>query len=177
LQPARLQSWSRPREGRPGRRSMLTSPATTAVRPWRMTTGPSPPRTARACFMVATGTFCSSLISRTEGSGSPAVSIQERIAFPAASATCCQAGHGGVRLGLASRRGLLEQLAELDLRRPFGLAGLPQPDLPARQRVGPGIDLHAPGSARESLYVSGSFAGHDIPVRRTTDIGPRDQDQ
>ena len=34
-------------------------------------------------------------------------------------------GHGGVRLGLASRRGLLKQLAELDLRRPFGLTGLP----------------------------------------------------
>jgi hypothetical protein len=32
-----------------------------------------------------------------------------------------QLRHGGVRLGLASRRGLLEQLAELDLRGPFGL--------------------------------------------------------
>jgi hypothetical protein len=37
---------------------------------------------------------------------------------------CHELGHGRVRLGLASRRGLLEQLAELDLRRPFGLAGL-----------------------------------------------------
>ena len=38
-------------------------------------------------------------------------------------------GHGGVRLRLASRPGLLEQFAELYLRRPFCLACLPQPDL------------------------------------------------
>jgi hypothetical protein len=52
------------------------------------------------------------------------------------------------RVGLASRRSLLEQLAELDLRRPLGLAGLAEPDLPARQRIGPGVHLHAPGPAR-----------------------------
>jgi hypothetical protein len=34
-------------------------------------------------------------------------------------------------LGLASGLRLLEQLAELDLRRPFGLAGLAQADLAA----------------------------------------------
>ena len=50
-------------------------------------------------------------------------------------------GHGRVRLGLAPRRGLLEQLAELDLRRPFGLTCLPQPDLATRQRIGPSVDL------------------------------------
>jgi hypothetical protein len=33
-----------------------------------------------------------------------------------------------------SRRGLLEQFAELDLRRRLGLACLPQPDLAAGQR-------------------------------------------
>src|SRR6185437_4451040 len=54
-----------------------------------------------------------------------------------------QLRHGGVRLGLTPRSGLLEQLAELDLRSPFGLAGLPQPDLTARQRVGPGVDTYA----------------------------------
>ena len=45
-------------------------------------------------------------------------------------------GHGRVCLGLASRCGLLEQLAELDQCRPFGLTRLPQPDLAARQRIG-----------------------------------------
>jgi hypothetical protein len=37
-------------------------------------------------------------------------------------------GYGSVRVGLASRGSLLEQLAELDLCRSFGLACLPQPD-------------------------------------------------
>ena len=37
-------------------------------------------------------------------------------------------GYGNVRVGLASRGSLLEQLAELDLCRSFGLACLPQPD-------------------------------------------------
>jgi ATP/maltotriose-dependent transcriptional regulator MalT len=73
-----------------------------------------------------------------------------------------QLGHGDIRVGLASRRGLLEQLAELDLRDPFGLACLPQPDLTARQRVGPGVHLHAPGSAGESLFVSGRSSDHDL---------------
>ncbi len=50
-------------------------------------------------------------------------------------------GHGGIRLGLASRRGLLEQFAERYLRRPFCLACLPQPDLSARQRVSSGVNL------------------------------------
>ena len=64
--------------------------------------------------------------------------------------------------GLASRCGLLEQLAELDLRGPFGLACLAEPDLAARQRVGTGVHLHTPGSAGESLYVSGWSSSHDI---------------
>ena len=46
---------------------------------------------------------------------------------------------------------------------------LPQPDLAARQRVGPGVDLHAPGSAGESLYVAGRSAGHDATLRWITD--------
>src|ERR1700722_7930487 len=79
-------------------------------------------------------------------------------------------GHGRVRLGLASRRGLLEQLAELDLRRPFGLTCLPQPDLAARQRIGPSVDLHPPGAARQLLYVSGRPLTHDITVTRITGI-------
>jgi hypothetical protein len=33
--------------------------------------------------------------------------------------------------------GMLEQLAQLDLRRPLGLEGLAKPDLTARQRIGP----------------------------------------
>jgi len=57
------------------------------------------------------------------------------------------------------------QLAELDLRRPFGLACPAQPDLTARQRIDPGVHLHAPGSAGESLYVSGRSSSHDIDGR------------
>ena len=75
--PARPQSWSRSRGARPDRRSATASPATIAVRPWRTTTSPSSARTARACCRVATGTSCRALISRTEGSGSPAASIPE----------------------------------------------------------------------------------------------------
>jgi hypothetical protein len=71
-----------------------------------------------------------------------------------------QLGHGDGRVGLASRCGLLDQLAELDLRGPFGLACLAEPDLAARQRIGPGVYLHAPGSAGESLYVSGWSSSH-----------------
>lgn len=66
-------------------------------------------------------------------------------------------GHGRVRLGLASSLCLLEQPAELNLCRPFGLAGFPQPDLAARQRIGPSVDLHPPGAARQLLYVSGDL--------------------
>ena len=72
-----------------------------------------------------------------------------------------QLGHGDGRVGLASRYGLRQQLAELDLRGPLGLACLAEPDLPARQRVGPGVHLHAPGSAGELLYVSGRYSRHD----------------
>jgi len=50
---------------------------------------------------------------------------------------------------------------------------LAEPDLPARQRVGPGVHLHAPGSARELLYVSGWSSSHDVTVHRIADIGPR----
>src|SRR6266851_1681300 len=49
----------------------------------------------------------------------------------------------------------------------------PQPDFAARQRVAPGVDLHAPGAAGKSLYVPGRNSGHDTTVIRTTDIGPR----
>ena len=64
---------------------------------------------------------------------------------------------------------LLEQPAELDLRRLFGLAGLPQPGLAARQRVGPAVDLYLPGAGRQLLYVPGRPLTHDITVTRTTD--------
>lgn len=121
--PARLQSWSRLRAARAARRSTTTSPATTAVRPCRRTTSPSSARAARACCSVATRTSCRVLISWTEGSDSPAASIPE----------------------LASRRGLLEQLAELDQRRPFGLTGFP-----AAGSRGPSADrsLRRPSPAR-----------------------------
>jgi hypothetical protein len=72
-----------------------------------------------------------------------------------------QLRHGDARVGLASRCGLLKQLAELDLRRPSGLTCLPQPDLPAGERVGPGVDLGTPGSARQLLYVSPRCTSHD----------------
>ena len=58
-----------------------------------------------------------------------------------------QLRHGGVRLRLTISRGLLEQPAELDLRGPFRLAGPPQADLPARQRVSPGVDADAERAA------------------------------
>src|SRR5271165_11259 len=73
-----------------------------------------------------------------------------------------QLGHGDGRVGLASRYGLLQQLAELDLGRPFGLTCPAQPDLSARQRVDPGVYLHTPGTPGESLYVSGRSSSHDI---------------
>ena len=60
--------------------------------------------------------------------------------------------------GLASRRSLLEQLAELDLRRPFGLTGLPQADLPTRQRISPGVDTYAEQAAGELLNVTACVA-------------------
>jgi hypothetical protein len=63
--------------------------------------------------------------------------------------------HGRIRLRLASRRGLLKQLAEFDMRRPFGLTCFAQPNLAACQRIGPSVDLHPPGAARQLLYVSG----------------------
>jgi hypothetical protein len=79
---------------------------------------------------------------------------------------------GGVRLGLAARLGLLEQFAELDLRRPFGLADAPQPDLSARQRVSPGLHLDTPGPTRQLLHVSGRGLRREMTVDQ-----PRDQDQ
>src|SRR5262249_15812756 len=65
-----------------------------------------------------------------------------------------QLRHGGVRLGLASRRGLLEQLSELDLRGPFGLTGLPQANLPARQRISPGVDTYTERTPGELLSLT-----------------------
>src|SRR5690348_1928518 len=44
-----------------------------------------------------------------------------------------------------------------------------QPDLAARQRIGPSVDLHPPRPARQLLYVSGRPLTHDITVTRTTD--------
>jgi len=75
-----------------------------------------------------------------------------------------QLRHSGVRLGLAPRRGLLEQLAELDVRGPFGLAGLPQADLPARQRISPGVDTYPERTAGELLDVPASGLGHDSTI-------------
>ncbi len=59
-----------------------------------------------------------------------------------------QLGDGRTGLGLAPGRDLLEQLAELDLRGNLGLAGLPEPDLAACQRVLAGRIPDAPGPAR-----------------------------
>src|SRR6516162_9310687 len=84
-----------------------------------------------------------------------------------------QLRHGSVRLGLAARCGLLEQLAELDLRGPFGLAGLPQPDLTARQRVGAGVDAYAERPAGQLLNVAISGPGHDGTITWLYDIVPR----
>jgi hypothetical protein len=48
------------------------------------------------------------------------------------------------RSAAAASVGLLEQLAELDLRSPLSLDRAAQPDLPTRQGIAPGIHLHAP---------------------------------
>ena len=71
---------------------------------------------------------------------------------------------GGVRLGLAPRRGLLEQPAELDLRGPFGLTGFPQADLPTRQRISPGVDTNAERTAGELLNVTACGLSHDSTI-------------
>jgi hypothetical protein len=42
-----------------------------------------------------------------------------------------------------------------DRRIDLGLAGLPEPELAARQRVLPGVHLDAPGPTRQLLYVTG----------------------
>jgi hypothetical protein len=143
---------------------------------------------------VATRTSCRALISRTEGSESPAASIpdlahlqvaERRLDNPSdvslirlprrqvpvgyLGVLVHELGHGRVCLRLASRGRLLEQLAELDQRRPFGLAGLPQADLAARQRIGPSVDLHPSRTAGELLYVTGQLLTHDITITRTTD--------
>src|ERR1035438_7406109 len=64
---------------------------------------------------------------------------------------------------------MLKQLAQFDLRGPLGPAGLAEPDLPARQRAGSGVHLHAPGSAGELLYVSARCNSHDVTAHRITD--------
>jgi hypothetical protein len=79
----------------------------------------------------------------------------------------------GVCLWLPAGRGLLEQLAERDLRGPLGLAGSPQPDLPARQRVGPGLDAYAERAAGQWLYVTASGPGHDGAITRSGVLVPR----
>ena len=56
-----------------------------------------------------------------------------------------QLGHVDGRVGLPPGPGHGEQLAELDLRGPLGLAGLAEPDLPAGERVGSGAHRGAPG--------------------------------
>ena len=48
-----------------------------------------------------------------------------------------------------------EQLAELDLRLYFGLAGLPELELEQASGALPGIHLGTPRPARQSLYVTG----------------------
>jgi hypothetical protein len=82
-------------------------------------------------------------------------------------------GHGGVRLGLASCRGLLKQLAELDLRGPFGFTGLPQPDLATRQRIGPGVDTHPERAAGELLNVTACGLSHDSTITRRRTFVPQ----
>ena len=84
-----------------------------------------------------------------------------------------QLGDGDVRVGLPSCPREREQLAELDLRLDLGLAGLPEPDLAAGQRVLPGVYLGTPRPARQLLYVTGRTTRHGGRVHRRTDIGPR----
>jgi hypothetical protein len=52
-------------------------------------------------------------------------------------------GNGRARLRLADRLGLLEQSAELDLRRPFGLAG-------GRSRISRPVSGSVPQGVRDS---------------------------
>ena len=77
-----------------------------------------------------------------------------------------QLRHDGVSLGLAASRSLLEQLAKLDLRGPFGLTGLPQADLATRQRISPGVDTYAERAAGELLNVTACGLSHDSTITR-----------
>ena len=84
-----------------------------------------------------------------------------------------QLSHGSAGLGLPAGLRLLEELPELDLRANLGLAGLPEPDLTAGQRVLPGLHLDAEGPAGQLLYVTRWRDGHGTTVQRRTTFGPR----
>ena len=57
-----------------------------------------------------------------------------------------------------------EQAAELDLCLDLGLAGLPEPELAAGQRILPGVHLGTPRPARQLLCVTGGL------TRQTTQL-------
>jgi hypothetical protein len=65
-----------------------------------------------------------------------------------------QFGDGEVRVRLPPGPRELEHLAELDLRLDLGLAGLPELELAAGQRVLPGVYPGTPRPARQLLYVT-----------------------
>ena len=78
-----------------------------------------------------------------EGTGSHGRRCWGRVACRAGAAAA-PGGQDRPPPGLGHR----EQFAELDLRGPFGLACPAEPDLPAGERVGSGVYLGTPGSAR-----------------------------
>ena len=83
-----------------------------------------------------------------------------------------QLGHGDIGFGRTAFGRFLQQPAEIEVRLLLGPDGGLEANCAAGERVGPGVHLHAPGSAGESLYVSGRSPSHDVTVP-ITDIGPR----
>jgi len=112
----------------------------------RAMTAPASPSFPNA---VPAGTHdcpCATVVSR---SLSPEVALPGRHIPPSCRDVLVeQLGHGDGRVGLASRCGLREQPAELDLRGPFGPACLAGPDLPVGDRVSLRRSWHASSRPR-----------------------------
>jgi hypothetical protein len=86
-----------------------------------------------------------------------------------------QLGDGDLRVGLPPCPGEYEQPAELDLRLDLGLAGLPEAELAAGQRILPGVRLGTPRPAQQLLYVTGRANAADYTAADF--VGPRNRQE